>query len=123
MAHFQSSTPQRNTRVEQFIVKPTSISTGTAAQDTTNVIEGAYRCIVQRKGTGDVELTYNTPFSGRKPVIQATALHASSKLFCTIVSSSATATRIAVFSDAGTATDPTELHITARGFDSADHLG
>jgi hypothetical protein len=119
---FQPSNPQRGARDEQFIVKPASISTATASQDTTNVIEGAYRCTVLRNGTGDVTITYNKPFA-RKPVVTANALHASSKLFVVLVSSTASATRLAVFSDAGTATDPTELHVQSRGFDTDTHLG
>ncbi len=122
MGSFVYKTSQRGIRDEQFIVKPTSITTGTAAQDTTNVIEGAYRCTVSRTGTGDITINYNVPFA-RKPVVVANALHATSKLFVVIVSSTASATRLAVFSDAGTATDPTELHVISRGFETLDHLG
>lgn len=118
---FDAKTTQRNTRVEQFILVPASVPTGTAVQSTTGCIEGTYKCTVSRTGTGDVTITYNKPFA-RKPVIQAAALHASSKLFATVVSSSTTAVRLAVFSDAGTATDPSELHVTARGFDAADQI-
>ena len=122
MSRYDQFNTQRRMRKEQFVIKPANISTGTAAQDTTNVTEGAYRCKVQRIGTGSVELTFKEAFL-RTPVVQLTAMHATSKLFPTLVSYDKTKVRFAVFSDAGTATDPTEVHLTVTGADTVDAQG
>ncbi len=113
-------TTQRGTRLEQFILVPASIATGTATQTTTGVIEGTYRCKVSKTSTGIYALTYNKPFL-RKPVVQVSALHATSKIFAGIVSSSTSALVVYCYTtDGGTATDPTEFHITCLGFEAAD---
>lgn len=118
---FDAKTPQRSARDEQFILVPASVPAAPAVQSTAGCIEGTSQCTVLRTGAGDMTINYNKPFA-RKPVIAANALHATAKLFVVIVSSSATAVRLAVFTDAGVATDPSELHVSARGFDTASQL-
>ena len=118
---FQVNGSQRETRVEFLRLIPANIATGSAARDLDGVEEGTYQVTVNKEGTGDYSITFDSPFV-RKPVVVATALHASSKLFCTVKSNSTTACRIIVHSDAGTATDPTEIHVMLAGFDTADQI-
>ena len=113
---------QRNPRIEAFRVDISAAPTGTAAQSTDAVLEGAFRCTVIKNGTGDVTLNFNRPFS-RKPVVTATALHASTNLVACIKSVTTSAVNLLVKSDSGSATNPTELHIHVLGFDSDDQVG
>lgn len=112
---------QRKVRVESFRLVAASVPTGTAAQTATGCTQGTYQCTVLKNGTGDFTVNFNQPFA-RTPCSVASPLHASSKLFATKVSESASAVRFAVFSDAGTATDPTSLEILVIGSDAADQI-
>ena len=118
---FQLEGSQRAARTEIFRLIPASIATGAATQSVAGCVEGTYQCTVAKNGTGDYSITYNTPFA-RKGVVNATALHTTGKYFASLHSSSTTGCRILVWSDAGTASDPTEIHVTVRGFDTADQI-
>jgi hypothetical protein len=97
---------------------PTTITAGTSS----SCPEGFARCKVTKNATGDFTITLLNPFK-RAPVVTASALHATAKLFVSVVSASTSATRLTVYSDAGTLTDPTEVHAQILGFDTADQLG
>ncbi len=116
---YQSS--QRGPRLEVFKLVCASVPTGTAAQTATGCTEGTYQCTVLKNGTGDYTVNFNNTFS-RSPVASPTPMHATSKLFATIVSTSTSATRVIVHTDGGTATDPTELHIFVAGFATTDQI-
>ena len=118
---FQVEGNQRAERTMHFRLIPADIATGDATQDTDGCVEGTYLCTVAKNGTGDYSITYNVPFS-RKGVVHATALHTSSKLFVKLYSSGTTGCRVVCYDDGGTATDATELHVTAVGFDTADQI-
>lgn len=117
---FQSNSSQRGTREEAFILVPASLS-GTLAQSVAGCIEGTYQCRARRVSAGLFEISYNKPFA-RKPVAIATALHASTNLVACITANTASLLTILVKTDAGVATDPTELHVVARGFDVAQQI-
>lgn len=120
LSAIQSS--QRKPRLEVFRIDISAAPTGTAAQSTTAVLEGAYRCTVLKTGTGALTINFNKPFS-RKPVVTATAFHASTNLVACVTALASTAISLTTKSDSGSATNPTELHVHVVGFDSTDQLG
>lgn len=106
---FEVNGTQRAMRIEMFASSPTVIS------------EGSSRGTLSTSGTGDYTITFAEPF-GRTPTATASAQHASSKLFCTIVSISTTAVRIATFTDAGVATAPTTFCVQVIGADTSEQI-
>lgn len=117
---FQSQSSQRGAREAAFILVPASLS-ASLVQSIAGCIEGTYQCRARRVSAGLFEISYNKPFA-RKPVISATALHASTNLVVCATASTPTLLTLLVKTDAGVATDPTELHVTARGFDTAQQI-
>ena len=111
---------QRAKRTLHFRLVVASLP-GTLGQSASGCPEGTYQCTVIKNGTGDYGITYNVPFT-RQPVVHATALHTSSKLFCVLKSSSTSACEILVYTDAGAAADATEVDVTVTGWDVADQI-
>lgn len=119
---FDIRSPQPKPRPEQFRLVVASLPTGTAAQSTTGCPEGTYRCTVLKNGTGDYTINFNNPFA-RTPVVTPTALHATAGYMATLISVSTTAVRIGCWTATGTAADPTNVHVSVDGWDTADQVG
>ncbi len=119
---FPAFDTQRSVREEQFRLVVASVPTGTAAQTATGCPEGTFRCTVLKNGTGDYTINFNNTFV-RTPGVWAEALHASSKLFTVLKTRTTSAVNILVYSDAGTATDATEVDVFVRGHDTDDQVG
>lgn len=87
--------------------------------DTTGptISEGASDVTVTKNGTGDVTLTYKNAFR-RNACVGASC---ASGDYASLNSSSATACRVIVKTDAGVAADGV-LHVQIQGWDSADQF-
>lgn len=112
---------QRLVRTEFFRLVVASLPSTTPAQSLTGVPEGTFRCTAAKTATGVFLLNFNTPFA-RVPVISANALSAAGKLFMVISAASASSITLKCFADDGAATDPTGVHITVIGSDTADQI-
>jgi len=112
---------QRKVRTEFFRLVVASLPATTPAQSSTGCPEGSFRCTVAKTATGVFVLNFNTPFS-RIPVVTANALSASGKLFMVVSAAATTGITLKCFADDGTATDPTGVHITVIGSDTADQV-
>ncbi len=118
---FDRQSSQRGPRTEVFKLVCASVPTGTAAQTATGCTEGTYQCTVLKNAVGDYTVNFNKIFV-RAPIVNPTPLHATAKVFAKLVSASTSATRITVYDDGGTLTDPTEIHISVSGHDTADQI-
>ncbi len=112
---------QRKVRTEIFRLVAASL-TSTLAQTTTGVTEGTYHCTAKLTSTGIFALQLNDAYA-RVPIVQATAEDATQKVFC-VVAGNTTGGLITVncFSDAGSATSPTAVHLTVTGSNATDQI-
>lgn len=100
---------QRLPRIEAFGCSDTAI--------TENVSGGTFT----DNGTGDYTITFTRKFA-RLGVPAITPLHATLKLYPTIVSFTTSAIRVAFFDEGGTARDVTSFYVILVGSDAADAI-
>lgn len=114
-------TGQRKVRTEMFRFVTASLTT-VQATNTTAITEGTYKCTAKLTSAGIVAVQLNNTFA-RVPNVQATAEDATQKVFC-VVAGNTLGGLITVncFSDAGTATSPTALHLLVTGSDTPDQI-
>lgn len=116
---FDPKVTQRGVRAQFLRLVFANLPSPTQIQSATACPEGFTQCTLLKNGTGDVSIKFNKPWK-RTPAVFAQALHTSSKLFVSTKSQDTDDVRLTVFSDAGTATDPTELHVFVIGSDTTD---
>lgn len=77
-----------------------------------NASDGKYLCTVKKDAVnaGHYYITLDD-VPGRTPVVVPTAYHASAKLFAVVTDYTNGVIQIRCYSDAGTATAPTQLHV------------
>ncbi len=114
---------QRRVRTEIFRLVAASL-TSTLAQTTTGVTEGTYHCTAKLTSAGIFALQLNTSYVyARAPIVQACAEDATQKVFCVVAgNTSGGLITVNCFSDAGTATSPTALHLMVAGSDVVDQI-
>lgn len=122
MARTEINHSQRRMRIETFRFLTASLPNPTPAQSTAGVPDGAYRCTAAKTATGTIQVIFNQPFT-RVPIVTATAFHASAKIFVKLSAISVSGATFVCYIDDGTATDPTQLHVTCIGADTADQQG
>lgn len=109
-------TSQRASREIDVILTHASLG---SSLGTAGVTEGTYQVTAKVAATGTYTVAFNKSFT-RAPRIVVNALDPSAKLFAVIVSRTTAQCVVQVYSDAGTATACTELHLAIRGWDSAN---
>lgn len=120
MSTFTPSAQQRGERTLKLRLVHANL-TGSQASLASAIPEGYTKVSAATTATGVYVIQPLTKFA-RTPVVTATALSAAGKLFCTIGAASTTSVTINVWSDAGVATNVTDLHVTLDGFDVADQV-
>ncbi len=120
MSTFNHTTQQRAERTLKLRLVHASL-TGSQASLAAAIPEGYTKVSAATTGTGVYVINFLTPFR-RVPVVNAMALSAAGKLFCVLGAASTSSITINVFSDAGTATNVTDLHVTVDGFDVPDQV-
>lgn len=118
----QVESSQRKARTETFRLVSASVPSGTAAESAAGCPEGYLRCTVLKNGTGDFTINFIEPFQ-RIPNVIATPVSSAASVKAVLhASTSASLVRVLVRNDSGTLTDPTELHVTVLGYDTADQV-
>ncbi len=114
-------TGQRKVRTEMFRLVAASLTT-VKANTTTGITEGTYKGTASLTSTGIFSLQLNKAYA-RAPIVQATAEDASQKVFAVVAGNTAGGLiTVNCFSDAGTATSPTALHLLVTGSDAVDQI-
>ncbi len=112
---------QRRVRTELFRLVSGSLTTAQTST-TSGITEGTYHCTAALTATGVFALQLNQAYA-RVPIVTANAESSSGKVFAVVAgNTSGGLITVNCFSDAGTATSPTALHVLVVGSDVVDQI-